>query len=76
MADGLRVETHGNVGAVIMDRPPHNFLNFKQIHTSPMHSMKCKTTCRSVAQYSLPTAVPSAQVLISQVMASVAVTMR
>jgi enoyl-CoA hydratase/carnithine racemase len=32
MADGLRVEIHGNVGAVIMDRPPHNFLNFKQIH--------------------------------------------
>ena len=32
MADGLRVEIHGNVGMVIMDRPPHNFLNFRQIH--------------------------------------------
>jgi len=32
MADGLRIEAHGNVGVVIMDRPPHNFLNFRQIH--------------------------------------------
>ena len=32
MADGLHVEIHGNVGMVIMDRPPHNFLNFRQIH--------------------------------------------
>ena len=32
MADGLRIEVHGSVGMVIMDRPPHNFLNFKQIH--------------------------------------------
>ena len=32
MADGLHIEIHGNVGMVIMDRPPHNFLNFRQIH--------------------------------------------
>ena len=32
MAEGLRTEVHGNVGVVIMDRPPHNFLNFRQIH--------------------------------------------
>ena len=32
MAEGLRTEVHGNVGVVIMDRPPHNFLNFQQIH--------------------------------------------
>ncbi len=32
MAEGLRIEVHGNVGVVIMDRPPHNFLNFRQIH--------------------------------------------
>ena len=31
MAEGLRTEVHGNVGVVIMDRPPHNFLNFRQI---------------------------------------------
>ena len=32
MAEGLRTEVNGNVGVVIMDRPPHNFLNFRQIH--------------------------------------------
>ena len=32
MAEGLRTEVHGNVGMVIMNRPPHNFLNFRQIH--------------------------------------------
>jgi len=32
MTDGLRIEIDGNVGLVIMDRPPHNFLNFEQIH--------------------------------------------
>lgn len=32
MAEGLHVEIHGNVGMVIMDRPPHNFLNYQQIH--------------------------------------------
>ena len=32
MAEVLRTEVHGNVGVVIMDRPPHNFLNFRQIH--------------------------------------------
>ena len=32
MSEGLRVEIHGNVGVVIMNRPPHNFLNFRQIH--------------------------------------------
>ena len=32
MAEGLRTEVHGNGGVVIMDRPPHNFLNFRQIH--------------------------------------------
>ena len=32
MAEGLRTEVHGNVGVVIMDRPPHNFLNFRQIN--------------------------------------------
>ena len=32
MAEGLRTEVHGNVGVVIMDRPPHNILNFRQIH--------------------------------------------
>jgi|TARA_B110000438_G_scaffold70420_1_gene70638 enoyl-CoA hydratase/carnithine racemase len=32
MHEGLKVEIHGNVGMVIMDRPPHNFLNFRQIH--------------------------------------------
>jgi len=32
MAEGLHVEIHGNVGMVVMDRPPHNFLNFNQVH--------------------------------------------
>jgi enoyl-CoA hydratase/carnithine racemase len=32
MAEGLRVERRDHVGLVIMDRPPHNFLNFRQIH--------------------------------------------
>lgn len=32
MTEGLNVERHGNVGVVTMDRPPHNFLNFRQIH--------------------------------------------
>lgn len=32
MTDGLRIEIDENVGLVIMDRPPHNFLNFQQIH--------------------------------------------
>jgi enoyl-CoA hydratase/carnithine racemase len=32
MAEGLHVEIHGNVGMVVMDRPPHNFLNFAQVH--------------------------------------------
>ncbi len=32
MADGLNVERQGSVGIVTMNRPPHNFLNFQQIH--------------------------------------------
>ncbi|MFT7650223.1 MAG: enoyl-CoA hydratase/carnithine racemase [Candidatus Poriferisodalaceae bacterium] len=32
MSEGLRIERDGNVGVVIMDRPPHNFLNYQQIH--------------------------------------------
>lgn len=32
MAEGLHTEIHGNVGMVVMDRPPHNFLNFGQVH--------------------------------------------
>ena len=32
MADGLRVERDGRVGLVIMDRPPHNFLSYRQVH--------------------------------------------
>ena len=32
MAEGLQVEIHGNVGMVVMDRPPHNFLNYQQVH--------------------------------------------
>ena len=32
MTEGLHVEIHGNVGMVVMDRPPHNFLNFGQVH--------------------------------------------
>ncbi len=32
MAEGLQVERQGNVGVVMMSRPPHNFLNFRQIH--------------------------------------------
>ncbi len=32
MAEGLEVERQGNVGVVTMNRPPHNFLNFQQIH--------------------------------------------
>lgn len=32
MAEGLRVERDGRVGLVIMDRPPHNFLSYRQVH--------------------------------------------
>ena len=32
MADGLDVQRQGNVGVVMLNRPPHNFLNFRQIH--------------------------------------------
>ncbi len=32
MAEGLRVERHGRVGLIVMDRPPHNFLSYRQVH--------------------------------------------
>lgn len=32
MAQGLRIERHGHVGVVVMNRPPHNFLNYQQVH--------------------------------------------
>lgn len=32
MTDELLVERRGNVGVVTMNRPPHNFLNFNQVH--------------------------------------------
>ncbi|MDE0497152.1 MAG: enoyl-CoA hydratase/isomerase family protein [Acidimicrobiaceae bacterium] len=32
MADGLRIERDGRVGLVVMDRPPHNFLSYRQVH--------------------------------------------
>ena len=31
MSNGLDTTTDGNVGIVVMDRPPHNFLNYDQI---------------------------------------------
>jgi len=31
MSTGLEISTDGNVGIVVMDRPPHNFLNYEQI---------------------------------------------
>lgn len=32
MAEDLLVEIDGGVALVVMNRPPHNFLNFKQVH--------------------------------------------
>jgi enoyl-CoA hydratase/carnithine racemase len=31
MSDGLIISTEGNVGTIVMNRPPHNFLNYDQI---------------------------------------------